>query len=104
VPVLAVLAAVSVNFDVPEPGAAIEDGLKLPVTPVGKPEAESAIAELKLLFAVVVTVTDPLEPRLSEPEVGETEMEKLAATGAVTINDTEVVFIVVPEVPVTVML
>ena len=32
VPVLVVLAAVSVYLDVPEPGAVIEVGLKLPVT------------------------------------------------------------------------
>jgi len=41
--------------DVPEPGAAIEDGLKLMVTPAGCPVALSAIAELKPPETVVVT-------------------------------------------------
>ncbi len=53
---------VSVYLDVPEPGALIEVGLKLPVTPVGRPEAESAIAELNPPETVVVTVTYPLCP------------------------------------------
>ena len=43
------------KFEVPEPGAAIEDGLKLPLTPDGNPEAESEIAELNPPEIVVVT-------------------------------------------------
>jgi hypothetical protein len=42
---------------VPEPGAAIEVGLKLPVTPDGKPDAVKAIAESKPPLAVVVMTT-----------------------------------------------
>lgn len=41
--------------DWPEPGAAIEDGLKLTVTPEGWPVADKVIAELKPPEACVVT-------------------------------------------------
>ncbi len=102
-PVLAVRATVNVRRDVPDPGAAIEAGLKLPVTPDGKPDAESAIAELNPPLNDVVTVTYPLCPWISDPEVGETEIAKLAATGAVTVRFTVVVSIVLPDVPVIVM-
>lgn len=38
-------ATVRRKSDVPEPGAAMEDGLKLKVTPEGTPLAENAMAE-----------------------------------------------------------
>jgi hypothetical protein len=62
VPFLAVPETVRVKFDVPEPGALIELGLKLPVTPEGKPVAEREIAELNPPETAVVTVTYPLWP------------------------------------------
>jgi hypothetical protein len=71
VPVGAFLATVRVKSDVPEP--VTEVGLKLPVTPVGMPVAESATAELNPPVAVTVTTAYPLWPRAREPEVGETE-------------------------------
>lgn len=101
VPVLVVLAAVSVYLDVPDPGALIDVGLKLPVTPVGRPEPESAIAELNPPETAVVTVTYPFEPRLRDPELGETEMVKAGVAGAVTVRLTVVVSVVPPDVPVT---
>jgi hypothetical protein len=81
----------------------MEVGLKLPVKPVGSPEAERAIAELKPPETVVVTVTYALEPRLRDPELGETEIVKAGDAGAVTVSETVVVSVVLPEVPVTVM-
>ena len=45
VPAAVVEATARFKVDVPDPGAAIEDGLKLAVTPVGCPHAESATAE-----------------------------------------------------------
>jgi hypothetical protein len=103
VPVLAVFDTVRLKCDVPEPGAAIEVGLKLPVTPDGKPVAESAIAELNPPETVVVTTAYPLWPCASEPAAGETETVKVAATGAVIVSETTVLSIVLPLVPVTVM-
>src|SRR5215467_7481667 len=47
VPVAAVLVAEKVSVELPLPGAAIEAGLKLAVTPAGSPEAENDTAELK---------------------------------------------------------
>ena len=46
---LALLLTVTVIVDVPEPGAAMDVGLKLTVTPDGWPLADKAIAELKPL-------------------------------------------------------
>ena len=46
VPVVAVLLAENASVELPLPGAAMDAGLKLAVTPDGKPEAESEIAEL----------------------------------------------------------
>ena len=57
VPVEAVLDTVMVNFEVPEPGAAIDVGLKLPVTPDGRVDADKDIAALKPPETAVVTTT-----------------------------------------------
>jgi hypothetical protein len=54
VPVGAFLATDKSISDVPEPGAAMEAGLKLTVTPVGWPLAVKAIAESKPPETVVV--------------------------------------------------
>jgi hypothetical protein len=55
VPVLALLDTVMFISVLPEPGAAIEAGLKLTVTPVGWPVALKLIAELKPPETDVVT-------------------------------------------------
>src|SRR5580658_2271370 len=47
VPVEALLLALKVTVELPDPGAAIEVGLKVAVTPDGRPLAEREIAELK---------------------------------------------------------
>ena len=62
VPVGAVLATVRVKSEVPEPGAAIVAGLKLPVTPDGTPVADKVTAESKPPETVVVTTAYPLWP------------------------------------------
>ncbi len=76
VPVAVVDATAIVIVDVPEPGAAIDVGLKLTVTPVGWPDAVSAIAELNPPDTAVVIVEVPLLPCTTETEVGEAEMVK----------------------------
>ena len=93
-----------VIVDVPEPGAAMGVGLKPTVTPVGWPLADKAIAELKPPETMVVIVDVPLLPCTTETEVGEAEMVKLGLATAVTVRETLVVSVVLPEVPVTVML
>src|SRR5271154_6745954 len=71
VPATVVEATASVNTDVPEPGAAMEVGLKVAVTPVGIPAAVNATAELNPPETVVVIVEAPLLPAVTETEVGE---------------------------------
>jgi len=62
VPVGALRATVRVKSDVPEPGAAMVTGLKLPVTPEGIPVAERETAALKPPETVMVTTPYPLCP------------------------------------------
>jgi len=79
-------------------------GLKLTVTPVGWPLAVKAIAESKPPDTLVVIVEVPLLPCTTETEVGEAEIVKAGLAVAVTVSDTAVVSVVLPEVPFTVML
>ena len=65
-----------VTVEVPEPGAAIEAGLKLTVTPAGTPDAARATAELNPPETAVVMVEAPLLPGATETSVGEAEMVK----------------------------
>ena len=60
-----------VIVDVPEPGAAMDVGLKVTVTPVGWPLADKATAESKPPETAVVIVELPLLPCTTETEAGE---------------------------------
>src|ERR1700677_4940197 len=71
VPAAAVEATVKVSVELPEPGAAMDVGLKAAVTPVGRPEADKAIAELNPPETVVVMVEVPVAPWAMETEVGD---------------------------------
>jgi hypothetical protein len=103
VPVLAVLETVSVKCEVPAPGATMEAGLKVLVTPDGTPVAERATAELNPPETVVVTTAYPLCPSARYPAVGETEMVNAGVAGEVTVRETVVVSVNPPPVPVTVI-
>jgi hypothetical protein len=70
-----------VMVEVPEPGAAMEAGLKVTVTPDGWPEADKATAELKPPVAVLVTVELPELLCATEREAGEAETLKLGVGG-----------------------
>src|SRR5260370_16879320 len=65
-----------VIVELPEPGAAIEVGLKATVVPEGWPEADSATALLKPPETVVVMVTLPEPPWGIDVEAGEAEIAK----------------------------
>lgn len=65
-----------VIVDVPEPGAAIEAGLKLAVAPDGSPEADNDKAELKPPDIVVDIVELAAEPCWMDKLEGESETEK----------------------------
>ena len=101
VPSAAGEATAIVMVELPVPGAAIGFGLKLTVTPLGWPEADNVTAELKPFKLVVVMVEVPECLRATLRAVGETLMLKSAAV--VTVNDTVVVCVTPPPVPVTVI-
>lgn len=103
VPVLARELTVTFIVDVPEPGAAMDEGLKLTVTPEGWPVADKAIAELKPFSAAVVIVEVPELPLTTVIAVGDAVMVKLALAGAVTVRVTVDVCVTPPPVPVTVI-
>lgn len=84
VPGVVVEATARVRVEVPAPGAAMDVGLKLTVTPLGWPLADKAIAESKPLKTAVVIVAVPLLPGATESEVGEAEMLKFGVVAAPT--------------------
>ena len=100
VPVVARRLVVIFMVEVPAP--VMELGLKLMVTPLPSPEADKEIAESKppVTAVVMVTLAELLRSRLTE--VGEALIEK-PADEEVTVRETVVVSVVLPEVPVTVM-
>jgi hypothetical protein len=80
----------NVAVDEPEPGAAIEDGLKDTVTPAGAPLADSATALLKPPETVVETVDEPELPCTTETDVGEAAIVKSGVTTTAGVTDTQV--------------
>lgn len=77
VPVAVVEATAMLIAEVPAPGAAMDVGLKLTVTPEGWPLADKATAELNPPDTAVVIVDEPLPPCNTESEPGDAEMVKL---------------------------
>ena len=75
-PVLAPWCTVIVIDEVPEPGATMDEGLKLTATPDGMPDTDNAIAESKPPEAVVVIVEVPELPQARASEVGDVRMVK----------------------------
>ena len=76
------------------------DGLKLAVTPEGRPLADSATALLNPPATAVVMVDVPLLPCGTVTATGAAVTVKLGATLAVTVSETEVVAVTPPPVPV----
>ena len=101
---VAVVEATAIDIvELPEPGAAIETGVKLTVTPVGCPVADKPTAELNPPEIAVVMVDEPLLPCTTDAEAGDAEMVKSGTGAAVTVRVTVVVFIRPPPEPVTVI-
>ena len=88
--------------EVPEPGAAIELGLKVTLFAPPCPEADKEIDELKPPEPAVVIVAGPELDRATVMVDGEALTVKFGFV-PVTVSVTVVVSIVLPEVPVTVM-
>ena len=76
-----------VIFNVDGLPAATEEGVKLALVFEGRPETLSA-TELLAPLSVVVTVTEPVDPRLMVIDGAESEIPKSA--GTVTVNETVV--------------
>jgi hypothetical protein len=104
VPVAAVAEAVSVRveFTLPFAGGVTGLGENPAVTPLGKPEALSVVAELKLFWLVMVIVLVPLLPWVMVTEAGEALMVKFAVPLAFTVRVSVVDACRLPEVPVIV--
>jgi hypothetical protein len=85
-PVVADELAVRVRVDEPDPGAAIVDGLKAALSPVGSPDAESETAELNEPDSVVDTVELPDAPCWIDRLDGESETEKSLEPANCTSN------------------
>jgi hypothetical protein len=94
-------ATANVAVELPDPGAAIDAGLKLTVTPDGCPLADNATAELKPLLPVEVMVDVPLLPCTTETDVGLAASDNAGA--AVTVSMTVDVCVSPPPMPVTVI-
>jgi len=101
-PVAAVLLADKVRVELPFPGAAMDAGLKLAVTPAGNPEADNEIAELNPPVAVVETVVLPEPPWATVRLAGETLKPKSGVAAALIVNETEAVWVFPPPLAVTV--
>ena len=85
------MPAVTFIVDVPEPGAAIVEGVKLIATRDGCPDADKETAESKPPETAVVIVETPADPGATLIAVGDALMLKLELPAAVTVRDTEVV-------------
>ena len=103
IPALPLELTLIVILDVPEPGAAMEAGLKLTVWALPNPEADKVIAELKPPVTAVVIVVVPELPVDTVNLFGDAPMVKSAETGAVTVRVTVAEGVMPPPVPVTVI-
>jgi len=92
-----------VMVEVPEPGAAMDGGTKLTVTPVGCPVADKATAELNPPKMPVLMVDEPLLPCTTDAEAGDAEIVKSGVPAEFTVNVTVAVRVRLPPEPVTVI-
>lgn len=81
-PVDALLLALTVKVAPPLPGAIMELGVNVTVSPLPCPEADRIIAELKLPATFVITVKVPDFFRATDKDVGEAESVKVDAAVA----------------------
>jgi hypothetical protein len=98
VPVVAVLLAVSVSVLVLVALLGLNDA----VTPLGKPDADRLTLPVKPFCGVTVMVLEPLAPCVIVTLFGDAEIVKFGTGAGFTVRETVVVFVKLPEVPVTV--
>jgi hypothetical protein len=99
VPVVAVLLAVKVRALVEVVGLVPNDA----VTPDGRAEFESVTLPVKPPLGVTVIVELPLLPCVTLKLLGEADSEKLGVATPFTVNEIDVVWLNVPDVPVIVI-
>jgi hypothetical protein len=87
---------------VDEPPAVTDVGLKLAVAPDGSPLELNVTVSAEPRTTAVLIVDVPLAPCTTDKLVGFALIEKSDATGAVTVNVTDVVCVVLAPAPVTV--
>lgn len=102
--IVARLPTVTVIVELPDPGAAMVLGLKETLLLFPCPDADKLTAELKPPVIVVVTVSLPDELLATVTDVGDAETLRPAVTPEVTVNETVVVCVTPPPLPVIVML
>jgi len=98
VPVVAVLLAVNVRTLDPVVGFVPKEA----VTPLGRAELESVTDPVNPPEGVTVIVLLPLVPCFTVKLLGEADSEKLGVAVAFTVNEIDVVWLNVPDVPVIV--
>lgn len=98
VPVVAVLLAVNVRTLDPVVGFVPNEA----VTPLGRAELESVTDPVNPPEGVTEIVLLPLLPCVTLKLLGEADSEKLGVAVAFTVNEIEVVWLNVPDVPVIV--
>jgi hypothetical protein len=98
VPVAAVALAVSVK----ELVVVAETGLKDAVTPFGRPDADKLTLPAKPFWGATVMVLEALDPWVTVKLFGAAERPKSGAAVALTVRETVVVRLKLPEVPVIV--
>jgi len=101
--VAALLVAVKVNVELPEPGAAMLVGLKPAVTPEGRPLADRAMALLNPPETAAVMLVVAVDPSCTVTELGLAVSVKFGVELEETVSETMVVCVTPPPVPVMVM-
>ena len=103
VPINAFLLTLTVMIELPEPGAAMELGLKVTVCRPPSPVADKEIAESKPPDTKVVIVEVPEPGLVTLIVAGDALRVKPSDVAPLTVNDTVAVSVVLPDFPFTVI-
>jgi len=102
-PINAFLLTLTVMIELPEPGAAMELGLKVTVCRPPSPVADKEIAESKPPDTRVVIVEVPEPGLVTLIVAGDALRVKPSDVAPLTVNDTVAVSVVLPDFPFTVI-
>lgn len=102
-PINAFLLTLTVMIELPEPGAAMELGLKVTVCRPPSPVADKEIGESKPPDTKVVIVEVPEPGLVTLIVAGDALRVKPSDVAPLTVNDTVAVSVVLPDFPFTVI-